>query len=95
MPTYDYECKDCGHCLEAFQSIMAKPLRKCPKCGKMKLVRLIAGGAGVIFKGSGFYATDYQRGSRGGEKSPAKAESSGASAGDKAKPSSGGDGSTD
>ena len=34
MPTYDYECKDCGHCLEAFQSIMAKPLRKCPKCGK-------------------------------------------------------------
>ena len=60
MPTYDYVCENCGHQLEQMQSITAKPLRKCPKCGKNKLKRLIGAGAGVIFKGSGFYATDYR-----------------------------------
>jgi putative FmdB family regulatory protein len=60
MPTYEYECDNCGHQFEQFQSIMAKPLRKCPKCGKNSLNRLIGTGAGVIFKGSGFYATDYR-----------------------------------
>ena len=64
MPTYDYECKNCGHRFEAFQGITAEPLKKCPDCGKMKLVRLIGGGAGIIFKGSGFYATDYKSGTR-------------------------------
>ena len=60
MPTYDYECDACGHTFEEFQSITAKSLRKCPKCGKLKLRRLIGTGAGVIFKGSGFYQTDYR-----------------------------------
>ncbi|MDD5730815.1 MAG: zinc ribbon domain-containing protein [Candidatus Omnitrophica bacterium] len=60
MPNYDYECTECGHKFEAFQSITEKHLTKCPKCGK-KLKRLIGSGAGIIFKGSGFYATDYKK----------------------------------
>lgn len=63
MPTYDYECKNCGHRFEAFQAITDDVLKKCPDCGKRKLVRLIGGGAGIIFRGSGFYATDYRSGS--------------------------------
>ncbi len=59
MPTYDYECGKCGHSFETFQSISEKPLSKCPKCsGRVK--RCIGAGAGVIFKGSGFYQTDYR-----------------------------------
>ncbi len=61
MPTYDYTCTHCGHSLEAFQSITAKPLRKCPACGKMTLQRKIGAGAALIFKGSGFYQTDYKK----------------------------------
>ncbi len=64
MPTYDYKCSSCGHMLEAFQGINDDPLRKCPKCSKHKLERLISAGAGIIFKGSGFYATDYSSSSR-------------------------------
>lgn len=60
MPTYDYQCDACGHAFEEFQSMSAKPLKKCPACGKNKLQRLIGIGAGVIFKGSGFYETDYR-----------------------------------
>jgi len=60
MPTYAYACADCGHQFDAFQSITAKPLRKCPACGKATLKRLIGTGAGIIFKGSGFYCTDYR-----------------------------------
>src|SRR5262245_44092632 len=60
MPTYDYVCSGCGHRFEEFQSIAAEPLRKCPQCKKAKLERLIGAGAGVIFKGSGFYQTDYK-----------------------------------
>jgi len=60
MPTYEYNCDNCGHRFEQLQSITAKALRKCPKCGKSALKRLIGTGAGVIFKGSGFYATDYR-----------------------------------
>lgn len=60
MPTYEYRCGNCGHEFEQFQSITAKSLRKCPACGKNKLSRLIGTGAGVIFKGSGFYQTDYR-----------------------------------
>ena len=60
MPTYSYECESCGYEFEQFQSITAKALRKCPNCGKPKLRRLIGTGAGVIFKGSGFYETDYR-----------------------------------
>jgi len=60
MPTYDYECDACGHRFEKFQFISARALRKCPVCGKAALRRLIGPGAGVIFKGSGFYQTDYR-----------------------------------
>jgi putative FmdB family regulatory protein len=60
MPTYDYACAGCGHRLDVFQSIKDAPLRKCPKCRKPRLKRLIGAGAGVIFKGSGFYSTDYR-----------------------------------
>ena len=60
MPTYDYVCDACKHAFEKFHSITAAPLRKCPKCGRAKLRRLIGAGAGVIFKGSGFYQTDYR-----------------------------------
>lgn len=60
MPTYDYQCAACNHTFEEFQSITAKPLRKCPGCGKNQLKRLIGTGAGIIFKGSGFYETDYR-----------------------------------
>jgi putative FmdB family regulatory protein len=60
MPTYEYSCENCGHGLEKFQSITAKPIRKCPECGKLALKRLIGSGAGIIFKGSGFYQTDYR-----------------------------------
>ncbi len=60
MPTYDYECNGCGHKFEHFQSMTAPVLRKCPECGKNKLKRLIGTGAGIIFKGSGFYCTDYR-----------------------------------
>ncbi|MFW6155366.1 MAG: FmdB family zinc ribbon protein [Planctomycetota bacterium] len=60
MPTYEYVCDACGHRFERFQSITAPAARKCPECGKMKLRRLIGNGAGIIFRGSGFYQTDYR-----------------------------------
>ena len=60
MPTYDYKCNACGHRFEEFQSIKDAPKRKCPKCGKNALERLIGTGAAVLFKGSGFYQTDYR-----------------------------------
>ena len=60
MPTYEYICQGCGCEFEQFQSITAKPVRSCPKCGKRKVKRLIGTGAGIIFKGSGFYQTDYR-----------------------------------
>jgi len=80
MPTYDYRCEACGHEFEEFQSISAGALRKCPKCKKLKLKRLIGGGAGFLFKGSGFYETDYrsesykkgEKGQESGDSPPAK-----------------------
>jgi putative FmdB family regulatory protein len=60
MPTYEYKCDACGHQFDQFQSIMAGSLRKCPACHKVALRRLIGAGAGLIFKGSGFYITDYR-----------------------------------
>jgi putative FmdB family regulatory protein len=60
MPTYDYECDACGHEFELFQSISEPVQRKCPECGKLKLRRLFGTGAAVVFKGSGFYQTDYR-----------------------------------
>lgn len=60
MPTYDYECDSCGHEFELFQSITDSHKRKCPECGRMKLRRLFGTGAALVFKGSGFYETDYR-----------------------------------
>lgn len=60
MPTYEYACEACGNAFEEFQAITAAPLKKCPQCSKPKLKRLIGTGGGVIFKGSGFYTTDYR-----------------------------------
>lgn len=60
MPTYEYKCKSCGQLHEAFQSMTAAPLRKCPHCGKSALERQIGTGAAIVFKGSGFYQTDYR-----------------------------------
>ena len=61
MPTYDYKCKNCGHELEAFHAMNAESLVMCPKCNTPNLVRIISTGAGMIFKGSGFYLTDYKK----------------------------------
>ena len=72
MPTYEYECANCGNRFEKFQSITAAPIKKCPACGKNTAQRLIGTGAGLIFKGSGFYITDYRS---EGYKEKAKAES--------------------
>jgi len=71
MPTYDYECDACHHTFEEFQSMKDEHLTKCPKCGKKKLRRLLGAGAAIIFKGSGFYQTDYRSDSY---KSSAKAD---------------------
>lgn len=60
MPTYEYECTACKHNWEAFQKITAGPARKCPTCGKPKARRLLSSGAGFLFKGSGFYTTEYR-----------------------------------
>jgi putative FmdB family regulatory protein len=60
MPTYDYRCQACGHEFEHFQSISAPLLRKCPSCARLKLERLIGPGSGFLFKGAGFYVTDYR-----------------------------------
>ena len=86
MPTYDYRCDHCGHELEIFQSITESAKRKCPECGKLKLKRVIGSGAGIIFKGSGFYETDYRSDSykKGAEKDQAS-RSSGDDSGKKSK----------
>jgi len=62
MPTYDYRCDACGHQFEELQSFSAAPLTKCPKCGQEQLRRLFGTGAAILFKGGGFYETDYKRG---------------------------------
>jgi putative FmdB family regulatory protein len=61
MPTYEYECRACGHAFEELQGMTDAKLIKCPKCHKNKLSRLIGSGSGMIFKGSGFYETDYKK----------------------------------
>jgi putative FmdB family regulatory protein len=79
MPTYDYLCKACDHTWEEFQSITSEPTKKCPACGKRKAERRIGPGAGFIFKGSGFYITDYRS---EGYKKAADADSKAQSGGD-------------
>ena len=71
MPTYEYECKSCQHTFDAFQSMSDEPLKSCPKCNK-ELRRLINGGTGIIFKGSGYYVTDKNgKPAKEGSKAPA------------------------
>ncbi|WP_041623454.1 FmdB family zinc ribbon protein [Spirochaeta thermophila] len=77
MPTYEYECTSCGHVFEAFQSISEEPIRECPECGNT-VRRLISGGTGVIFKGSGFYVTDSKKNSSSSEKKEKKSSDSAA-----------------
>jgi len=81
MPTYDYECQKCGHRFERFQKISDAPLRTCPQC-RGKVRRLLGTGAGILFKGSGFYATDYRSESyrKAAKKEGEKAGSSGGAA---------------
>ena len=74
MPTYDYECQNCGHLFEYFQSINDEALKECPVCGK-EVKRLIAGGLGVIFKGSGFYVNDSKKKTQPSSEKPAAAKS--------------------
>ena len=77
MPTYDYECDACGHEMEVFQGINDEVLKKCPECGKNKLRRLFGTGAAIVFKGSGFYETDYRSESyKKGEKAAKEAKES-------------------
>ena len=76
MPTYEYECQKCKHRFEQFQSIKDEPIRKCPKCKKGKTKRLFGTGAGIIFKGSGFYQTDYRSKSYSDAASKDKSDSS-------------------
>lgn len=76
MPTYDYQCDACKHQWEEFQSMSADPTKKCPKCKKAKARRLISAGGGLIFRGSGFYLTDYRSDSY---KKAAEADSKGSS----------------
>lgn len=71
MPTYDYLCNHCGYQFEFFQAMSDEPLKICPKCGQ-KVRRLISGGSGLIFKGSGFYLTDYKRKAETEKKTPSK-----------------------
>jgi putative FmdB family regulatory protein len=86
MPTYEYRCKSCGHEFEEFQTMSSDPLLMCPKCAKPMLKRLMSSGVGLIFKGSGFYLTDYKK-SNTSSSSSTKSESK-PDAESKAKPDS-------
>ena len=89
MPTYEYKCFACNHTFERFQSITADPIKRCPECGKAKVKRLLGTGAGFVFKGSGFYITDYRS---EGYKEKAKAEAGGQTGGSSdSKPAASGD----
>ncbi len=99
MPTYEYECHACGRSMDIFQRMTEEPLKKCPECGELALKRKIGTGAGIIFKGSGFYETDYKRkesgppsGGSGSEtKSNSKTEAKSTETKKDSSPSSGGD----
>lgn len=86
MPTYEYICNSCSHEFEVFQKMTESPLKKCPECKKNALKRKIGTGAGIIFKGSGFYQTDYRSKSYNEAASKEKTSASTSSSGDTAKP---------
>jgi putative FmdB family regulatory protein len=87
MPTYEYRCSACGHKWDEFQSIKAAPSRKCPACKKLKAERVISAGGGIIFRGSGFYQTDYRSESwKKGDEAAKKASDSGGSGATSASP---------
>lgn len=88
MPTYEYKCSACDHVFERFQKISDRPVRTCPECGKRRVRRLISSGGGVVFKGPGFYATDYRKDSGAKDSSSSKSEPT-----DSASPAKKGDGS--
>ncbi|MCI0359363.1 MAG: zinc ribbon domain-containing protein [Planctomycetaceae bacterium] len=87
MPTYDYNCDACDHSFEVFESISVQPQTKCPKCKKKKLRRLFGAGAGLVFKGSGFYQTDYRsesyKNAASADKAPSESSSSNGDSGKK------------
>jgi putative FmdB family regulatory protein len=87
MPTYDYECDACGHAFELYQGINDAKQKKCPACGKLKLRRLLGTGAAIVFKGSGFYQTDYRSESYKKAAAADKPASDGVSTGDSSKSS--------
>ncbi len=74
MPTYEYRCAICHRVSDAFQRMSDAPLTKCPWCGEEALERIVSGGAGVIYKGEGWYVTDYSKKSSGGKEPEAKSE---------------------
>lgn len=75
MPTYEYRCEACGHRWEAFQRMSDDPLEECPECGEGSAERLISPGGGLVFKGSGFYATDYRDPPSGGAEGGTESDS--------------------
>jgi putative FmdB family regulatory protein len=77
MPTYDYVCRSCGHTFEAFQSMLDQPMVTCPQCAEPSLKRLVGSGAGLIFKGSGFYITDYKKSPGGNKEAAGEAKAGG------------------
>ena len=87
MPTYDYQCQACGHTWELFQSMNDDPVKSCPKCKKRKAKRLLGVGAGLIFKGTGFYETDYK--SKSGSEKKESSDDSGSSDSSKSSDSGG------
>jgi putative FmdB family regulatory protein len=97
MPTYEYKCRACGHAFERFQRISDSPVRTCPECRKRKVERLISVGGGIVFKGPGFYATDYRKEPPKTPRAPEETSSTGGSdsaseKGQKSKPKDGSDG---
>jgi len=74
MPTYEYQCRECGHAFDEYQPITAEPLVVCPNCGKHALKRVMGTGGGLIFKGSGFYQTDYKKNGSSPSTTPPKKE---------------------
>lgn len=91
MPTYDYECDACGHTFELFQAMSDSVKKKCPECSKLKLRRLFGTGAAIMFKGSGFYQTDYRsdsykKGAKAAKKAKEKTSGDAKKSSDKKKP---------